>query len=62
MTCSHRSAMKLSFLALVSFLLPVVPVQSQDFVWAQQMGGTGVDQGLGVAVDGSGNVYTTGGS
>ncbi len=60
MNCSHRSAMKLSFLALVSFLLPVVPVQSQDFVWAQQMGGTGVDQGLGVAVDGSGNVYTTG--
>jgi hypothetical protein len=31
-----------------------------DFVWAKQMGGTSVEIGFGIAVDGSGNVYTTG--
>jgi len=46
--------MKLSFLVLASFLLQVVPVQGQDFVWARQMGGaTGVDLGNDVAVDGT---------
>ena len=60
MIYSNGSAMKLSFLVLASFLLPVVPMQGQDFVWAQQLGGTGFDLGFGVAVDGSGNVYTTG--
>ncbi len=54
------TAMKLSILVLASLLLPVVPVQGQDFVWAKQMGGTSFDEGFGVAVDGSGNVYTTG--
>ena len=31
-----------------------------DFVWAKTIGGAGTDQGLGIAVDGSGNVHTTG--
>ncbi len=31
-----------------------------NFVWARRLGGTQVDQGLGVAVDAGGNVYTTG--
>ena len=31
-----------------------------NLVWARQLGGTSNDQGFGVAVDGSGNVYTTG--
>ena len=31
-----------------------------DFVWARQLGGTDSDEGLEVAVDSAGNVYTTG--
>jgi len=33
---------------------------SGNFVWAKRMGGTDYDRGYGVAVDSSGNVYTTG--
>ena len=35
-------------------------MQGQDFVWARQMGGASSEWGWGVAVDDSGNVYTTG--
>src|SRR5205823_4323145 len=31
-----------------------------NFVWAQVMGGAGEDRGVGVAVDGAGNVYASG--
>jgi hypothetical protein len=31
-----------------------------NFIWARSMGGPGTDQGLGIAVDPQGNVYTTG--
>src|SRR6185295_9735200 len=33
---------------------------SGDFVWAKQLGGTGEDKGYSIAVDESGNVYSTG--
>ncbi len=34
--------------------------QAQNFVWAKSMGGTGLEFGTSTAVDGLGNVYTTG--
>lgn len=34
--------------------------ESGNLVWAKRIGGTGADNGIGVAADGSGNVYTTG--
>jgi hypothetical protein len=33
---------------------------AQNFVWAKQMGGTGIDQGNSIAMDESGNLYSTG--
>ena len=60
MICLDRSAMKLSFSVLAILLLQVVPLAGQDFVWAQQMGGRSSNRGWGTAVDGNGNVYTTG--
>jgi tetratricopeptide (TPR) repeat protein len=33
---------------------------SGNFVWAKQLGGTGSDYGYAIALDGSGNVFTTG--
>ncbi len=35
-------------------------VQAQDLAWAERAGGTNIDEGHGIAVDGSGNSYVTG--
>ena len=35
-------------------------LRAQDLVWAKQAGGTNIEQGRGIAVDGSGNSYMTG--
>ena len=48
---------------LLFFILVCVNVtqaQSPTLAWAKAMGGTSLDQGRSVAVDGAGNVYTTG--
>ena len=61
MSSQSRASLNWSLVVLASFLLQVVPAQGQNFVWAKQMGGVSVDRAWGAAVDGSGNVYTTGG-
>ena len=43
------------------FILPMSPaLRAQDLAWAKRAGGTGFDEGRGIAVDGSGNSYVTG--
>ena len=44
---------------MAAHLLPI-NATAQNLVWARQMGGTSDDYGNDIAVDGSGNVYTTG--
>jgi hypothetical protein len=42
------------------YLLCITNANAQEFVWAKKMGGIGSASGKSVAVDASGNIYTTG--
>ena len=49
-------------LLILSMFLPFIFIhaQSPTFAWAKAMGGAGSDYGNAIALDASGNVYTTG--
>lgn len=49
-----------NFLLSISFLISASTLSAQTFTWAKNMGGTSLDNGLSIAIDASGNVYTTG--
>ena len=57
---SVRVALVLALLAGVFGVLPVYATPSIAFGWAKNMGGTNLDSGYAMAIDGGGNVYTTG--
>ncbi|MEO6454816.1 MAG: SBBP repeat-containing protein, partial [Ginsengibacter sp.] len=51
-------------LAIIFFLICLVTMvykaNCQDLVWATRLGGADYDRGRSIAVDATGNVYTTG--
>ncbi len=56
---------KARYLLLAALSLCFIPqmspaLRAQDLVWAKRAGGTGLDSGVGTAVDGAGNSYVTG--
>ncbi|MBK8846296.1 MAG: SBBP repeat-containing protein [Bacteroidetes bacterium] len=61
---THLGKSILCFLAilisLVFFVSDKVNAQAPDWQWAKGIGGTGDDRGGSIAVDDSGNIYTTG--
>jgi len=67
---SHKTAIirltgtlprSLGIVLVIALILTIAVLASEgDYLWAKRLGGTGGDIGTGIAVDGSGNVYTTG--
>ena len=49
-----------TLLFFILICVNVMQAQSPNLAWVKGIGGTGSDQGKSVAVDGAGNVYTTG--
>lgn len=45
---------------IISFITITMVLQAQTFQWAKKIGGANTEDGNSVAVDASGNVYTTG--
>ncbi len=45
---------------VIYYLFPLIPSAQPTLLWAKRMGGTTTDAGYSIAVDGSGNVFTTG--
>ena len=59
MYCPNHSILTFGFL-FAGLLLQAIPAHGQDFGWARQFGGAGIDVGYDVTTDGAGNVYVTG--
>src|SRR5262245_51517325 len=56
-----HGVMKKFILLLAAIIFSVnVFCQSPDWLWAKAMGGANYEEGLSIAVDASGNIYTTG--